>query len=330
MNKNTKGLRSFVIGNLDVLTTLFLTLLLVIFFTARNSLFLSLGNLFNLVQQNAALCIVATGMTFVIISGNMDLSSGSIIVLTACLAGVVFRETSNILLALAACVALAALIGVFNGWLISYLGINAVIVTLATMIWARGLALGITGASSIAMPAPVFQTIYYPFLFRFINISLVIVVVVFLVGWLLLTRTRFGRYTKALGEDEKATELAGINTRRIKWLIFVLAAVLVGVASVVDLARLGSAVTTIGYNMELNAIVAVVIGGNKLSGGEGSFSKTITGLLFMCVLSNGLSTLGVTDDYFYLIQGGIILAALAIQMLFQNQRAAQAVCRLIR
>ena len=99
-----------------------------------------------------------------------------------------------------------------------------------------------------------------------------------------------------------------------------LVALMTGVASVVDLARLGSAVVTIGNNMELNAIVAVVIGGNKLSGGEGSFGKTVAGLLFICILYNGLSTMGITDDLMYVLKGGMILAALAIQMLSNRYR----------
>jgi len=302
------------ISNLNVVSTISLTIALVCVFVSRNNQFLSLGNIFNLIQQNAALIVVAVGMTFVVISGNMDLSSGSLIVLTACITGIIYSETGNIWISLFACVLASTFIGMINGLLIAYLRINAVIVTLSCMIWARGLALGITGASSISIPSKLLSAIYRPFAFGFINISVCIVLFVLVLGWFLLTQTKFGRYTKAIGESEKATDLAGINTKMIKWIIFTLAAFLTGIASVVDLARLGSAVTTIGANMEMNAIVAVVIGGNRLSGGEGSFSKTITGLMFMCVLSNGLSTLAVTDDKLYLIKGIIILGALAVQM----------------
>lgn len=313
-----KKLVTAVINRLDILTVLFLTMILTLFFLSRNPKFLSMNNLFNLIQQNASLIIVSVGMTFVIISGNMDLSSGSLIVLTACITGVIFRDVGSIWLGLAACVLSATLIGAINGFLIAYGRINAVIITLSCMVWARGLALGITDTKSIAVPSPVLQAIYKPFAYGFVNISLCIVIASLVLGWFLLTRTKFGRYAKALGENEKATELAGVNTRHIKWLIFVFASVLSGVASVIDLSRLGSAVTTIGNQMEMNAIVAVVIGGTRLRGGEGSFGKTICGLLFMCVLSNGLSTLGIMDNYLYLLKGVIILCALAIQM-FSNR-----------
>jgi len=276
--------------------------------------------MFNLLQFNAALIIVAVGMTFVVMSGNMDLSSGAIIVLTASIMGVIFRATDNMWLGIAACIVTATLIGAINGFLIAYLKINAVIITLSCMIWARGLALGITNAKSIVVSSTVLKTIYNTFAFNFVNMSLLIVILCVVAGWFMMTRTKFGRYTKALGENERATELAGINTCFVKWKIFTFAALLTGIASVVDLARLGSAVVTIGDGMELNAIVAVVIGGNKLSGGEGSFGKTLAGLLFMCILSNGLSTMGITDDLKYLLKGAIILGALMIQMLSNRFR----------
>jgi ribose transport system permease protein len=309
-----------IVYRLDIITVLVLAACLVAFFLGSNPKFLSVNNLFNLLQLNAALIIVAVGMTFVVMSGNMDLSSGAIIVFTASLMGVIFRATGSMELAIAACILASLLIGAFNGFLIAYLRVNAVIITLSCMIWARGLALGITGAKSIVVSSPILQAIYGTFAFGFVNVSLIIMILCVAVGWFLMTQTKFGRYTKALGENERTTELAGINTRLMKWMIFTFAALLTGIASVVDLARLGSAVVTIGDGMELNAIVAVVIGGNKLSGGEGSFGKTLAGLLFMCILSNGLSTLGLTDDLKYLLKGGVILAALMLQMLSNRFR----------
>ncbi len=313
MNPKTKAVLKAFVTRMDVITVVLLSLVLAGFFLSGNRQFLSANNIFNMLQQNAALIIVSVGMTFIVISGNMDLSSGALIVLTACITGVIFRDTGNIWLGLAACVLAAVSIGMMNATLIAYGKINAVIITLSCMMWARGLALGVTGSKSIPVSSGVLEFIYKPFAGGFVNLSLVVVALCVAAGWFLLTQTRFGRYTKALGENEKTTALAGVNTRRIKWFIFSFAALLTGIASVVDLARLGSAVTTIGNGMEMNAIVAVVIGGNRLSGGEGSFPKTIFGLLFMCLLSNGLTTLGLMDSQRYLLKGAIILAALAIQ-----------------
>lgn len=315
-----KGSSNQFIKHLDTYSILIMTVALVIFFLIKNPMFLSVGNLFNLVQQNASLIVVSVGMTFIIISGNIDLSSGSIIVFTSCLAGIVFKATGDIWLAIAASICMATLIGLFNGFLISRLDINPVIATLSCMIWARGLALAITGAESITMDSPVLSAMYTPFLFNFVNISLLIVICIFILGWFLLTKTKFGRYTFAIGGNENSASQAGIKVKKIKLLIFTFAALLMGIASVLDLGRLGSAVPTIGANMELDAIVAVVIGGNELAGGEGSFLKTLAGLLFMCILSNGISTLGVTDDIFDLIKGGIILGVLAIQVFCNGLR----------
>lgn len=313
MTAKTRKHLMAVVKHMDVLTILLLSCVLTLFFLSQNPRFLSASNLTNIIQQNAALIIVSVGMTFVVISGNMDLSSGSLIVLTACLTGVIYRATGNIWLGIICCVGVATLISAVNAALIAYGKINAVIITLSCMIWARGLALGITGSKSIPVSSSVLQAIYQPFAGGFLNVTFLLVVLCVAAGWFLLVRTKFGRYTKAIGESERATQLAGINTRLVKFSIFTLAGLLTGIASLVDLSRLGSAVAMIGYNMEMNAIVAVVIGGNKLSGGEGSFSKTLCGLLFMCLLTNGLATMGLTDSQIYLLKGMIILMALAIQ-----------------
>jgi ribose transport system permease protein len=309
-----------IIKRLDTYSILLMTLVLVFFFLTKNHSFLSIGNIFNLIQQNASLVIVAVGMTFVIISGNIDLSSGSIIVFSSCMAGIVFLSTDNIWLALLACVGIASVIGIFNGFLIARVGINPVITTLACMIWARGLALAATNASSIPISSAVLQAMYTPFAFKCINIILFIIIIIFYLGWFLLNKTKFGRYTFAIGGSEVSAIQAGIKAGNIKWAIFFFAAFLTGIAGIIDLARLGSAVSTLGVNMEMDAIVAVVIGGNLLSGGEGSFLKTFTGLLFICILSSGLSTFGVTDDIYYLIRGSIILGVLAAQVICNNYR----------
>lgn len=313
MSIKAKKYVTTIIKYMDILTILLLSAVLILFFISRNPKFLSISNLTNIVQQNAALIIVSVGTTFVVISGNMDLSSGSLIVLTACMTGVVFRATGNIWLGMITCIGVAMLISTMNAALIAYGKINAVIITLSCMIWARGLALGITGSKSIPVPSAILQRIYQPFLGSFFNITFILVVLCMGTGWFLLNRTKFGRYTKAIGENEITTQLAGVNTKLVKFGVFVFAGLLTGLASLVDLSRLGSAVAMIGYGMEMNAVVAVVIGGNKLSGGEGSFAKTLCGLLFMCLLSNGLATLNLMDSQVYLLKGMIILIALAIQ-----------------
>lgn len=239
MNDKIKKRLMTTVKYMDILTILLLSVILTLFFLSRNASFLSVSNLTNIIQQNAALIIVSVGMTFVVISGNMDLSSGSLIVLTACLTGVIFRSTGNIWLGILACIGVALLIASLNAALIAYGKINAVIITLSCMIWARGLALGITGSKSIPISSPVLQAIYRPFLGSFLNVSLLLVALCVAAGWFLLVRTKFGRYTKAIGESERATQLAGVNTSLVKFGIFTFAGLLTGIASLVDLSRLG-------------------------------------------------------------------------------------------
>ena len=321
LNAEKRSFSYHFIKNLDMCSLLVMTVALVVFFLVQTPSFLSLGNLNNLIQINAALVIVAVGVTFVIISGNIDLSSGAILVFTNCFSAWIFQQSGNIWLALVCCVAIACLIGVINGFMIAKMGLNPVIVTLACMIWGKGLALAVSGASSIPIDSPVLTNMYRPFALDFFNVSLILIIAVFVLGWYLLNYTKFGRYTFAIGENEQAANQAGINTSRVKWLIFIFAATLTGVASVVETARFSGGIPTAGDNMEMNAIVAVVIGGTKMTGGEGSFARTFAGLLFMSILSNGLTTLGMNDNIIYVIKGAIILVVLLVQVSANNYRS---------
>ena len=188
------------------------------------------------------------------------------------------------------------------------------IVTLAAMIWARGLALAFTEADSIVIRSPFIGFMNNASILG-ISPPILLVVLAYVVGWFLLTRTRLGRYTYAIGGDETATKQAGVRTGLYTMLIFMMSGVWVGVATVITIGRLAAAVPNAAFGLELDAIVAVIIGGNRLSGGEGSMGKTIFGVLFIAILNNGLSTLGVKDAYFFLYKGVAILLALFFEVM---------------
>jgi ribose transport system permease protein len=134
------------------------------------------------------------------------------------------------------------------------------------------------------------------------------------VGWFVLSRTRLGRYTYALGGDAEATKQAGVNTSLYKLLIFLLSGVMVWVGTVVTITRLSAGAPNAVYGLEFDAIVSVIIGGSSMMGGEGNLRKTIVGVLFISILNNGLSTLGMRDSSFYLYKGFIILIALFFEV----------------
>jgi ribose transport system permease protein len=308
---------------------LIMAILLVIVFTVLNHDFLTFDNLISILEQNAALAIVAVGVTFTIIAGQFDLSPGSVVALSGVVLAVVLRASHDMAIALAASLAVALACGLFNGVLLSYVGINSVIVTLAAMIWARGLALGITGGDSLPFVNPFIAFMNNRSLFG-ISPIVVVVVIAYVVGWFMLNHTRLGRYTYALGGDVEATKQAGVNTDLSKLLLFLLSGVFVWLATVVTTARMSAGAPNAVYGLEFDAIVAVIIGGSSMTGGEGSIRKTIVGVIFLSILNNGLSTMGMRDSAFYLYKGVVILVALLFEVISRQALGAAAVGQPVR
>lgn len=303
---------------------LVMLLVLAILFTTLNPRFLTLANITTLFEQNSALFVISVGTTFAIISQNIDLSPGSLIALCGTVLGLVFKATGSIWLAILAGFVAAIVIELFNGFLIARVKINPLIVTLAAWIWARGLAVSLTGANSIVVSDPVMEFLGQDL---FLNISpyLFLIVLAYLFGAFLLRRTRLGRYTYAMGSDERATIQAGVDTVRYKLLMFGMFGLLVGLASVITVSRLGAAAPDAAYGLELDAIVAVIIGGNPFQGGEGNLRRTLIGAIFIAVLNNGLSILGMLDSQIAVYKGAAILLALLLGVvgvrLLKGQRA---------
>ncbi len=282
---------------------------LMVVFASLNTRFLTPANFATIFSQNAALFIVAVGMTFAIISRNIDLSPGSLIALGGTVLGLVFTQTESILLGIAACFLAVILVQFLNGLLIARLGINPLIVTLACWIWARGLSISLTGANSIPIRDPFIDFMNRP-LFLGITPPVILIVVVAVAGWFLLNHTRLGRYTYAMGSDERATVQAGVPTVRYKLMLFVMFGILAGLGAIITVGRLGAAVPTAAYGLELDAIVAVIIGGNPFLGGDGKLRRTLIGAFFIAVLNNGLSNLGMLDSQIAVYKGLSIIVAL--------------------
>jgi len=294
----------------------FLIMLIVLIgtFAIVNRNFLSLANFKALIEQNATLAIVAVGMTFAMISRNIDLAPGSLIVLASVICGLVFKATGNILIGFAAALVAAIALDLFDGILIGLARVDPMIVTLAAMTWMRGLAISLTNANSIVIQDPVIDFMNHA---QFLGISpyIVLIILSYIFGWFMLNRTRLGRYTYAIGGDERAAVQAGISTWLYKILMFLMLGLLAGIGSIVTISRLGAAAPDACYGLELDAIVSVIIGGNPFTGGEGNLRNTILGVLFIAVLNNGLSTLGMRDAYFYAYKGLAILTVLSFTVI---------------
>ena len=309
------GDRRYAIGTfLGSYGLLLMLAVLVAIFAAVNPRFLTFANAGSLLEQNAALAIVAVGTTFAIISRNIDLSPGSLIALTGVVMGLVFQATGSIALGLLCGFAVAIAVELFDAALIAWAGIDPLIVTLAAWIWLRGLAISLTDASSVIVRSP-FVDFMNSFDVAGVSPPIVLIALAYLLGWFLLNKTRLGRYTFALGGDERATRQAGINTGLYKVLMFAMFGALVWLGAIITVSRLGAAAPDAAYGLELDAIVAVIIGGTPFQGGEGSLRRTAAGVLFIAVLNNGLSTMGMRDASFYAYKGTAILLALLFEVL---------------
>jgi ribose/xylose/arabinose/galactoside ABC-type transport system permease subunit len=291
-----------------------LTLLgLIVVFSLVNSSFLTTANLLDLLEQNAALAIVAVGSLVVIVAGGIDLSVGSLTALAAMVMAWTFGHGVDPILAIVAGVAAGAAVGLLQGVLVSVIGVNAVIVTLAGLIWARGVATAMSGARSLPV-----DTGYALWItdrhFGYVSFAVVAATLAFAAGALVLRRTRFGRHLYALGGSREAARQVGLPVTRIGVVAFVASGACAGIAGVVEGGRLAVGQPNMGTGLELDAIAAVVVGGASLSGGEGRVWRTILGVAFIATMNNGLSLLGLNDAYVYLYKGLIVLFALSIEV----------------
>ncbi len=281
--------------------------------------FLTSRNLIQIAQQAAINAIIAVGMTFIITSGGIDLSVGSIVALGGVLAAMAMRDTSaGPYGGFAIAVLVGLLCGLFNGVLITRIRLPAFIATLGTMGIFRGLALVISEGRPIYGFGRDFLRIFAGDVGPFPT-SVVVAAIVAVVGWFILSQTRFGKYTVAIGGNEQTTRRAGIPVNRYKLGIYSLSGLLTGVASALLLARLSSGDPTYGSGFELDAIAATVMGGTSLEGGEGSISGTIVGALIISIIRNAMNIFNVPSYWQQVVIGSVIVLAVVLDQWRKGQ-----------
>jgi ribose/xylose/arabinose/galactoside ABC-type transport system permease subunit len=274
--------------------------------------FFTVENLFEITLQTAVIAIIAAGETFVIISGGIDLSVGSVFAAAAVVGGIVFTNTGNLLLALLATVATGAVFGLVNGLLITKVRVPPFIATLGMMGIARGLALIMSRGIPIYGLDENYKFIGQGKFFDVIPVPTVIVAIVFAIAFVVLNYSRFGRFVYAIGSNTEAARLSGINVALVLSGVYTISGMLSGLASTIEAARLATVQPAGGQGYELLAIGAVLIGGASPFGGEGSILATLIGALIVMTIRNGLNILGVNAFWQYVATGVIIIGAVAI------------------
>ena len=276
--------------------------------------FLTPSNLTNLLRQVSVNALIAFGMTFVILLGAIDLSVGSVLAFSsAVMASLVINDVSYFF-AFVFAILVGAGLGMMNGMIITYGKVAPFIVTLATMTVFRGATFIFTNGipiSGISRNDNLFQFIGRESILG-IPFPVIIMLIIFLMLFVLLHKTPFGRKVYAVGGNEKAANVVGVKIYRIKILVFTLSGALAALAGIIITSRLGSAQPNAGLSYELDAIAAVVLGGTSLSGGKGRMFGTLIGILIIGVLNNGLNILGVSSFYQEVAKGAVILVAVLL------------------
>jgi ribose transport system permease protein len=274
------------------------------------------SNITNVLTQITINLIMATGMTFVILIGGIDLSVGSVLAFAAMAAGLVLKAEGlpvpvAITLAVLTSIAAGMACGFANGFIASFWGVPSFIVTLGMLNVARGAALEVTNARTLFEFPNEFNNFGTATLFGAPAIFLVALALV-VIGWWTLSQTVFGRLIYAIGNNEEAVRLSGHNTFFYKVAAFVISGLTVGIGAIIYMARLTIASPILGSGFELNAIAAVIIGGTSLNGGRGSLIGTFLGACLIGVLADGLILMGVGDFVRQIITGGVIILAVII------------------
>lgn len=296
------------------LTTVIALIILMAVITIINSNFLTANNLLNLLLQVTSNALIAFGMTFVILTGGIDLSVGSILALSSALTAGLLGSGMPVTLAILISLILGCILGMMNGLLISYGKLAPFIVTLATMTIFRGATLVYTNGN------PITKELSDTFLFQFLGqgyivgipFPVIIMFIVFIVLYVLLHKTAFGKSVYAIGGNEKAAYISGVKLNKVKIIIYSISGIMASISGLIITSRLSSAQPTAGASYEMDAIAAVVLGGTSLSGGKGRILGTLIGALIIGVLNNGLNIIGVSAFWQQVVKGVVILIAVLI------------------
>jgi ribose transport system permease protein len=275
-------------------------------------------NMLNILLQVSTIAFVAMGMTFVMISGGIDLSVGAIVALTAEVMALLALNGMSWWFAGAIALALGFAMGAFNGFLIHRLNVIPFIVTLATMQVYRGCALLITNGNYLYNLPPGLEPIGQGHLFGAVPAPPLLVIGVSIIAWFVLSRTKLGRSVYAIGGNEEASRLAGINIGSNKVVIYGICGLFCGIAAVVQTSRLMSTYTGLGVGWELDAIAATVMGGTAFSGGVGGVIGTLIGVLILGVIRNILTLINANPFVQIIVIGLVVLLAVVIDKVRQR------------
>ncbi len=294
-------------------------LIILIILTILTPEFLTYNNLTNVLRQTSSVIIAGCAVTLLMISGNFDLSIGSIMAITGTMSAIFVTNGIPLPVAVTIAILLGSVIGLINGLLVVVLKVPSIIATLGTMYTSRGIAWVITEGNSIHLGLGENFTFLGRGFIGKIPVSIAITIIVFLIFYFIQRKTILGKYSYAIGGNKRTALLSGINVYRIGIILYILVGTMAGFSGCMMASRLGVGNANIGQGFEFDVIVAVVLGGTSLSGGEGSIFGMVIGALIVGFIGNGLNLLGVHSFYQDVVKGIVLVGAVLLDRLMQSR-----------
>ena len=306
-------------------------IIIYVYFGVFGRNFFSYPVLVNIIDASYYIGFIAIGVTFVIIAGGIDLSVGTVMMCAAVIGGTMLTQYGwSMEASLLLIMVVGTAFGFFNGFVIAYLGMPPFIVTLGTMMISMGTGSIVANVRSSAFPSRSAEGGWFKQVFKYISeerqvipTGAFILLAVVIIGHIILTRTKFGRYVYAMGSNKEAARLSGINVRKWTMLTYVVAGVCAGIGGIAFAATYTTVIPAQGQGFELFAIAAAVIGGTSLAGGVGSVFGTLIGVFIMAVLSNGLPSMGLQAHYQTFFTGVVVIGAVGLDQ-YRTRKASEA------
>jgi ribose transport system permease protein len=293
---------------------------IIVFFTIISDAFFTPSNLLNVARQVSMIGICAVGMTFVLLTGGIDISVGSIIAMQSVICAIIIVQFQiPIPVAIILTLLLGCGIGLLLGFFITKYDVPPLIATLAMMTIARGVAFVLTGGIPIYGLPESFKVIGQGYLWV-IPVPVIIMAAVFIFGWWLLERTFFGRHIYAIGGNQEAARLSGVNVNHVKRLVYMFSTLFASIAGVVMLSRINSGQPSVAEGFEMDVITGAVLGGVSVSGGEGRIVNVIAGVFIMGILSNGMAIMSLNEYWQWIVKGAVLITAVS----FDNMQKKKA------
>ncbi len=299
--------------NLRQFGLIFVALFIILVMSFLSPVFLTSQNITNILRQISLNGILSVGMTFVILTGGIDLSVGSVVAIAGVISGSMMANGTNWFVSCIAALVLAVICGLINGWLISYIEFQPFIATLSTMTIGRGMALAYSDGKPYTITDESFIQIGQGEVFG-IPVPIILLILFCAAGLVILNMTTFGRYVFAIGGNKNAARLSGVRTRRIQMAVYVISSICAWMVGLILAARISSGQPIAGESYEMDAIAATAIGGTSMNGGIGSLTGTIFGFILLGLLNNSMNLMNINSFYQQIVKGLLIILAVFLDM----------------